>query len=143
MILPDVNVLLYAVDTTSPRHDTARVWLEDRLAGAETVAFSWSVLTAFLRLSTHPSVFQRPITLTQAFDIVDGWLAQPQVIVVHPGDRHHVVMHELLEPQGTAGNLVTDAHLASLAIEHGATLISSDHDFGRFAGLRWEDPLAT
>ena len=142
MILPDVNLLLYAVDAASPRHGAARNWLEDRLSDTETVALSWSVLTAFVRLSTHPSVFERPLTSAQAFDIVEGWLEQPSVIVVHPGDRHHVRMRELLEPLGTAGNLVPDAHLAALAPEHGATLHSSDHDFARFAGLRWMDPLA-
>lgn len=142
MILPDVNLLLYAIDITSPRHDAARSWLEDRLSDSETVAFSWSVLTAFVRLSTHASIFEQPLTSAQAFDIIEGWLEQPSVIVVHPGNRHHIMMRELLEPLGTAGNLVPDAHLAALALEHGATLHSSDHDFARFAGLRWIDPLA-
>jgi toxin-antitoxin system PIN domain toxin len=142
VILPDVNLLLYAIDITSPRHDAARSWLEDRLSDSETVAFSWSVLTAFVRLSTHASIFEQPLTSAQAFDIIEGWLEQPSVIVVHPGNRHHIMMRELLEPLGTAGNLVPDAHLAALALEHGATLHSSDHDFARFAGLRWIDPLA-
>jgi len=142
VILPDVNLLLYAIDTTSPRHDAARSWLEHRLSDSETVAFSWSALTAFVRLSTHASVFEQPLTPAQSFDIVEGWLEQPSVIVVHPGNRHHFMMRELLEPLGTAGNLVPDAHLAALALEHGATLHSSDHDFARFAGLRWIDPLA-
>ena len=143
MILPDVNLLLYAVDAASPRHEAARTWVEDLLSGSETVALAWSVLTAFMRLSTHPSVFDDPLTPSQAFDLIDGWLGQPSVIVVHPGDRHHVTMRELLEPLGTAGNLVPDAHLAALAREHGATLASSDHDFARFTGLRWMDPLAS
>ncbi len=143
MILPDVNLLLYAVDETSPRHALARAWVEELLSGVETVALAWSVLTAFVRLSTHPAVFDRPLTPRQAFDLVDAWLGQPSAIVVHPGDRHHVSMRELLEPLGTAGNLVPDAHLAALAREHGATLASSDHDFARFAGLRWFDPLAS
>lgn len=141
MILPDVNLFLYAVDRTSPRHAAAKAWVESVLSAPETVALPWSVLTAFVRLSTHAAVFDQPLTVEQAFDLIDGWLAQPSVIVVHPGDRHHVVMRELLEPLGTAGNLVQDAHLAALAREHGATLASSDHDFARFAGLRWVDPL--
>ena len=143
MILPDVNVLLYAVDSTSARHERARRWVEASLSGAESVAMAWSVLTACVRLSTRPSVFDRPLTADQAFDLVDGWLAQPAVVIIHPTDRHHVILRELLAPLGTAGNLVPDAHLAALAIEHGAEIASCDHDFARFAGLRWSDPLAT
>lgn len=142
MILPDVNVLLYAVDATSPRHAAARTWLERVLSGTETVAFAWPALVGFVRLSTHPAVFAAPLEPAQAFDLIDVWLAQPMVIVAHPGDRHHVIMRQLLEPLGSAANLVPDAHLAAIAIEHGATLASSDRDFARFAGLRWSDPLA-
>jgi uncharacterized protein len=140
--LPDVNLLLYAVDEQSPRHAAARGWLEDRLSGTETVAFGWSTLNGFLRISTRAAVFQRPLSVAQAFDLVAGWLDRTSVIVVHPSDRHLQVMRELLEPLGTAANLVPDAHLAALAIEHGATLESCDHDFARFVGLRWADPLA-
>ena len=143
MILPDVNLLLYAVDSTSPRHTGARDWLERCLSGTETLAFAWSVLTAFIRLSTRASVFEQPLTPAQTFDLVDQWLAQPPAVILHPTERHHVVLRELLEPLGTAGNLVPDAHLAALALEHGAVVASSDHDFARFAGLRWSDPLAT
>jgi toxin-antitoxin system PIN domain toxin len=142
VILPDVNLLLYAVDRSAPRHRAARAWVEELLSGPGTVALPWPVLTAFLRLSTHPAVFDEPLTLDQAFDLVSGWLAQPCVVTVHPGDRHHVVLRELLEPLGTAGNLVSDAHLAALAREHGAMLASSDRDFARFSGLRWFDPLS-
>jgi toxin-antitoxin system PIN domain toxin len=142
VILPDVNVLLYAVDETSPRHDAARVWLERSLSGTETFAFSWSVLTAFLRLTTRASVFEHPLDLAQAFDLIDGWLAQPRVVIVHPTSRHHIVLRQLLDALGTAGNLVPDAHLAALALEHGATVASSDRDFGRFAGVAWADPFA-
>jgi uncharacterized protein len=141
--LGDVNLLLYAVDSTSPRHEAARRWLEDQLSGTETFGFAWTVLLAFVRLSTHRSVFARPLTAGQAFDLVDDWLAQPPVSVLHPTDRHATIVRELLEPLGTAGNLVTDAHLAALAIEHGAVLASSDYDFGRFPRLRWVDPLAS
>jgi len=140
--LSDVNLLLYAVDSTSPRHEAARRWLEERLSGTETFGFAWTVLLAFVRLSTHRSVFERPLTLAQAFDLVDEWLAQPSAAVLHPTDRHAAVVRELLEPVGAAGNLVVDAHLAALAIEHGATLASSDRDFGRFPRLAWVDPLS-
>lgn len=142
MKLTDVNLLLYALDASAPRHRAARRWLEERLSGTETFAFAWAVLLAFLRLSTNPRVFERPLEPTEAFDIIDGWLGQPCATVVHPTDRHPAVLRELLEPLGTAGNLTADAHLAALAIEHGAELCSSDADFSRFPGLRWIDPLA-
>jgi len=140
--LADVNLLLYAVDESSPRNKTARTWLEERLSGTETFAFSWSVLLAFLRLGTNPRVFDTPLEPIEAFDLVDSWLAQPNVTVVHPTERHSALLRELLEPLGVAGNLVADAHLAALAIEHGAELCSADADFSRFPGLRWENPLA-
>ncbi len=142
MILPDVNVLLYAVDEASESHPRARDWLERSLSGTQTVAFAWSVLTAFIRLSTRPAVFAQPLTVAQAVDLVEGWLAQPPVVVVHPTDRHLAILRDLLEAAGTAGNLVPDAHLAALAIEHGATVASSDRDFARFAGVRSSDPIA-
>lgn len=142
MKLTDVNLLLYALDATAPRHRAARRWLEEQLSGTETFAFTSVVLLAFIRLATNPRVFERPLEPTEAFDIVEGWLAQPCATVVHPTDRHPAVLRELLEPPGTAGNLTTDAHLAALAIEHGAELCSCDADFSRFPGLRWTDPLA-
>jgi uncharacterized protein len=139
--LVDANLLLYATDTRSPRHAAARSWWERQLSGDETIALSWIVLLAFLRLSTHPHVFARPLTVERAFDVLQRWLAQPCVVIVHPGDRHATVTRELLGPFGTAGNLVNDAHLAALAIEHGAELNSCDSDFSRFSGLRWINPL--
>jgi toxin-antitoxin system PIN domain toxin len=139
--LPDANVLLYAVDERSPRHEAARLWLEDALSGTETVAFAWSVLLAVLRLGTRAALFERPLSTDQALDLMEGWLAQPCAVVVHPTDRHLAVLRDLLTPFGTAGNLVSDAHLAALAIEHGAELNSSDADFSRFPGVRWVDPL--
>lgn len=141
MRLLDVNLLLYALDATSPRHDEARRWLEQTLSGRETVALPWTVLLAFLRLSTRAAIFANPLTAEQALDIVDQWLALPCVTVVHPGRRHASILRELLSSVGTAGNLVTDAHLAALAVEHGAELCSCDADFSRFPGVRWLDPL--
>lgn len=141
MKLPDVNLLLYAVDESSPRHAGARAWLEEALSGSETVAFTWTVLLAFVRLVTQPRVFESPLTAGEALELVDSWLAQPCATVVHPTSRHTAVLRDLLEPLGTAGNLTTDAHLAALAIEHGAELCSADADFSRFPGLRWANPL--
>lgn len=141
MKLPDANVLLYAVDERSPRHPAARRWVEAVMSGSETVAFAWSVLIAVVRISTRPSAFEQPLGSDEALDFVDGLLGQPNATVLHPTDRHAAVLRELLDPLGTAGNLVADAHLAALAIEHGAELCSSDSDFSRFTGLRWTDPL--
>lgn len=142
MKLTDVNLLLYAVDASSPRHAAAREWLEGQLSGVETFAFPVAVLLAFVRLTTQPRIFSSPFASGEAFDVVQGWLAQPCATMVVPGDRHLILVRELLEPLGTAGNLVSDAHLAALAIEHGAELCSADTDFVRFPRLRWSNPLA-
>jgi len=137
----DVNLLLYAVDESSAYHGAARPWLEGCLSGSETVALDWSVLLAFIRLSTRARIFAQPLTPAQALDLIDGWLAQPNVTVVHPTDRHSAILRELLEQVGTAGNLTSDVHLAAIAIEHGAELYSLDNDFSRFSGLHWINPL--
>jgi toxin-antitoxin system PIN domain toxin len=139
--LIDVNLLLYAMDDVSPRHSAAKPWLEETLSGTETVALAWVVLLAFIRLATSPSVFERPLSAEEALDVVQTWLRQPCVTVVAPTDRHASVLRDLLAPLGTAGNLTTDAHLAALAIEHGAQLCSCDADFSRFSGLRYVNPL--
>jgi uncharacterized protein len=136
--LPDVNVLLYASDTLSRHHATARPWLEDALSGTETVGFALVALLGFIRIATNPRVMASPLTPAEAFDQVDEWLDQAPATVLDPGRRHLGICRELLEASGTAGNLTTDAHLAALAIEHGATLASFDGDFHRFAGLKLE-----
>lgn len=141
MKLVDANLLLYATDERSPRHPAARAWLDGLLASDEPVAFAWAVLLAFLRLSTNPRVFEHPLSADRAFEVVKGWVAHPTAAIVHPGDRHLNLVDQLLRPLGTAGNLVADAHLAALAIEHGAELNSCDADFSRFSGLRWVNPL--
>lgn len=142
MKLTDVNLLVYAYDEASPNHQRARDWLEQRLSGAETFAFAWIGLLAFVRLVTSPRVFAHPFEPGEALDLLDAWLAQPCATVLHPGERHATLLRQLLEPFGTAGNLTTDAHLAALAIEHGAELCSADADFSRFPGVRWTNPLA-
>jgi toxin-antitoxin system PIN domain toxin len=140
--LPDLNVLLYAIDEASPLHPLAREWLELSLSGTEEVAFAWLVLLGFLRLATNASVFEEPLTVEEALEVMAGWLAQPVARVVHPTAQHLTLLRRLLPPHGAAGNLASDAHLTALAIEHDAELCSHDRDFGRFAGLRWLDPLA-
>ena len=141
MKLPDVNLLLYAVDESSVHHERAKPWLESTLSGTEEVGLAWSVLLGFVRISTNPVAFGQALNAGEALDFVDDWLDQPVATVVHPSSQHAAVLRRLLNPLGTAGNLTTDAHLAALAIEHGAELLSRDADFSRFEGLRWRDPL--
>lgn len=142
MKLVDLNLLLYAIDEESPPHAAARDWLEEVLSGTEEVGFAWAVLLGFVRLTTNPAVFDAPLDAEEALEVVEGWLAQPVATVVEPSERHTQNLRQLLTATGTAGNLTTDAHLAALAIEHGAELCSRDSDFSRFQGLRWRDPLA-
>lgn len=140
MKIVDANVLLYAVNEDAPQHGVALGWLDRALSGTDTVGFAWVVLLAFVRLTTHRGLWQRPLTVDEGFGVVERWLAQPAAVVVHPTSRHVQILHGLLTPTGTASNLVTDAHLAALAIEHGAEMVSFDRDFGRFPGLRWHLP---
>ena len=142
MMVVDVNLLIYAVNEDSPYHAKAKRWLEAAVSGTETVGFPWIVLLAFLRLTTRAGLFERPLTVETAFDLVDAWLQQPSVTVPEPTARHLQTMRDLISPLGTGGNLTSDAHLAALAIEHGAELCSTDNDFGRFNRLRWRNPLA-
>jgi toxin-antitoxin system PIN domain toxin len=139
--IPDLNLLTYAVDLESSEHSAALRWWNDTLSGSETVGLAWTVLLGFVRLTTNARVFRSPLASEAALDYVDRWLAHPVTTVVDPTPRHPQVLRDLLGKAGTAGNLVADAHLAALAIEHGATLCSADRDFGRFVGLDWMNPL--
>ena len=141
MILPDANLLLYSVNSNAPQHRRAKEWLQQIFSGSETIGLSWMSLLAFLRVSTNP-VFPQPLPVERAFDQIEHWLGQPAAAIVEPGPRHARILRELLAPLGTAGNLTSDAHLAALAIEHGAQLCSADSDFARFPGLKWTNPLA-
>jgi toxin-antitoxin system PIN domain toxin len=141
MKLLDANLLLYAVNKDAPLHAKAKAWLETTLSGQETVAFSWNVILAFVRLTTRPGLFRNPLSPERAFDLVAAWLDQPSATVVNPGPRHLAILRDLLTALGTGGNLSSDAHLAALAIEQNAELCSCDGDFARFAGLRWRNPL--
>lgn len=140
MKLVDANVLLYAVNEDAHHHDSARSWLDDALSGAATVGFSWLALLAFLRLSTKIGLFPRPLTSDVAADRLDDWLAQPAAVVAEPTARHSSLLRQLLKAVGTGGNLVNDAHLAALAIEHRARIVSYDTDFLRFPGIKLETP---
>ena len=140
MLLPDANVLLHAVNRRAPEHEAANAWLAGALGGGEAVAFAWTVVLAFLRVSTHPAVFVHPLSAGQAADAAERWLDTAPAITVEPTRRHLALVRGLLERVGTAGNLVGDAHLAALALEHGATVVSFDRDFARFEGVRLHRP---
>ena len=140
MKLVDTNVLIYAVNEDAPRHACARNWLDQALSGGATVAFAWVAVLAFVRLATSRRLFPSPLTSREAIEQVDDWLAQQSAVVVEPTARHLELVRQLLEPLGTAGNLVNDAHLAALAIEHRSTIVSYDLNFSRFAGVDLETP---
>lgn len=141
MILVDANILLYAEDSLNPRHDQAREWWDTQISGSEIVCLCWTVLSAFIRIGTNPRVFEYPLSLQQAIDRVQTWLDQPCVRVVRPTERHWIIFRQLLTEGQAVANLVSDAHLAALAIEHGCVLASTDSDFARFAKLKWRNPL--
>ncbi len=142
MILVDANLLLYAYHPRSPQHEASRDWLEATLSGTELVRFAWLTLWAFLRLSTQPRVFERPLTIAEAEAAIVSWLVQPAAGIVDPGERHWEILQEVVHRGQAIGPLIMDAALAALAIEHGATLYSTDQDFSRFPGLKWRNPLA-
>jgi toxin-antitoxin system PIN domain toxin len=141
VILVDANVLLYAEDSLSPYHDTARQWWDAQLSGRSPVCLCWTVLTAFIRIGTNRRVFERPLSLKEAIHRVQSWVDQPCTRLIYPTEQHWQVLQELLEQGQAVGNLVTDAHLAALAIEHGCQLYSTDSDFARFPKLKWSNPL--
>jgi uncharacterized protein len=142
VILVDANLLTYAVDADAPHHRKARRWFEDTISGHERVGLPWVVLLAFLRITTREGILQRPLPARAALAYVDEWLSHPNVEPVGPGPRHWLLLRNLLKTTGMAGNLTSDAHLAALAIERGAPVYSTDHDFGRFPGVEHVNPLA-
>lgn len=141
MKLIDANLLIYAANDKAPHHDAARRWIGAALSASETVALPWAVLLAFVRIVTNPRVLDPALGARAAVRYVDQWLALPTVTTPGPTRRHTAVLADLLERTGIGGSLVSDAHLAALAIEHGATLYSCDNDFARFPGLAWRNPL--
>jgi toxin-antitoxin system PIN domain toxin len=133
--IPDVNLLLYAADRQSPQHEAANRWLTEAFAAPAGVGFAWLALVGFIRLSTRTGVFPQALAVEQAMAAVHHWLACPGAQVVHAGPRHAALLGRLLLGAGTAGNLTNDAHLAAIALEHGAVVGTFDRDFLRFAGL--------
>jgi hypothetical protein len=141
MILVDVNLLLYAQDTRGENYAAANQWWNEQLSGTETIGLAWTVLTAFVRIGTHPRAYQYPQTLKEAIAHVQSWLDQPCVRIIEPTEAHWEIFQKLLLEGNAVANLVTDAHLAALAVEHNCTLYSTDLDFARFRSLKWKNPL--
>ncbi len=142
MIVLDVNLLIYAYDTTCPEHIKARGWLEDVFSGDESIGLPWQNLAAFLRILTYPGTFGERFTTAQVIAIIDAWLALPHVRTLAPGDHHWELLQEMLVKGDVRGKLTTDAALAALTVEYGGVLYTNDRDFARFPGLRWVNPLA-
>lgn len=142
MILPDVNLLIHAYNSGSPAHARARAWWESTLSDPAPVGLPWVVILGFIRITTHPGILANPLSAADACRHAESWLKQPQLLLLHPGERHATILFDLLLDLGTAGNLTTDAHLAAIAIEHQAELNSTDADFARFSGLKWRNPIA-
>ena len=140
MILLDANILVYSYVPSSPNHSAARAWLQDRLNGSARVGLPWPTLLAFVRLTGNRAVVSKPLSLGDAWSHVRQWLALPHTWTPLPTERHEAVLDDLLAGESRP-DLVNDAHLAALAIEHGLTLCSTDGDFARFEGVRWENPL--
>lgn len=142
MILIDANLLLYAYNKSATQHEASKAWIEDVFAGSQLVRIAWLSIWAFIRIATHPRVFQRPLSVVEAEAIVSSWLDQSIVGILDPGERYWDIFCTLMKDGQVAGPLVMDAALAALAMEHGATLYSADRDFLRFSGLKWKNPVA-
>jgi uncharacterized protein len=141
VILLDANLLLYAHNVTSKEHSRAAAWMQTKVSGPEMIGLAWDVILAFLRVATTPRIFADPFELDAASSIIDQWLALPNVVTVSPTQRHWEIFRQLLPKTRARGSLIMDAHLAALAIEHGATLCTNDRDFARFPGLKVEFPI--
>jgi uncharacterized protein len=142
LILLDANILLYAYDSEVEQHGQAKAWLEALLASNETIGLPWQTAWAFIRIRTNMRSVKRPVPASEALRVVQEWVGLPGVVMIGPGKRHLEILESLVLEEGAIGPLVSDAALAALAIEQGATLASTDRDFGRFRGLTWVNPLA-
>lgn len=139
-MIVDANVLLYSVDTQALFHAPAKRWLEEALNGPIRIGFPWPTLLAFQRISTHPKASVNPLTTEQAWDFISDWLAAEQAWIPQPTSRHAVILRQLVVSLDLRGNLVSDAHLAALAMEYGVGICSFDSDFARFPALKWHRP---
>ncbi len=141
MKIVDLNILLYAINTSFEQHESILKWWVENLDGDEQIGLTWVVLSGFIRLSTNPRIFPTPLSTDEALIKVGAWLKHPNTVIVQESNDHFQILCELLENVGSAGNLTTDAHLASIAIGNGASMASCDNDFSRFESLRWINPL--
>jgi toxin-antitoxin system PIN domain toxin len=142
MILVDANLLLYVTDNLSEHHTAARAWWEKKLSDIEPVCLCWPAINAFIRVGTNPRLYRRAMTLGEAIERVQSWLDQPCVRMIQPTEHHWTIFQQMLRAGNATANLVSDAHLAALAVEHNCILNSTDSDFARFRGLKWKNPIA-
>jgi toxin-antitoxin system PIN domain toxin len=142
MIVPDLNLVIYAYDSLSPSYEKASVWWDQCLSGTEAVGVPWLVAVGFIRLWTQPHAFRNPMPVDLACRHVESWIARPMVRMLSPGPRHAEYIFGLLRAENTGGNLTTDAHIAALALENNATVHTADTDFLRFRGVKWINPLS-
>lgn len=143
MIIPDINLLVYAYNSGTPHHQSAKTWWIQAMNGARLVGIPWAVSFGFIRLMTHPRVLTHPLSIETCLAHVNTWISRVNVQILNPGPRHLTIAQDLFRQAGTAANLTTDVYLAALAIEYQAELHSNDADFSRFSGLRWVNPLKT
>lgn len=139
MILLDANILLYATDY--PQHETIRLWLEKQINSGEYIGMAWITLLAFIRISTNSRIFAQPLPIQEAWQQIEEWLVLPCVWIPQPADKHSLILRELLFAVNATGNLIPDAHLAALALEHNLLLCSTDRDFTKFKKLNWLNPM--
>lgn len=139
-MIVDANILIYSVDNTSPRHDQARRWLEDALNGSRRVGLPWASLTAFVRITTHPRALLSPLRPAEAWSYVEDWLDAPPTWIPAPGPGHRALLGRLIRDLDVRSNLIPDAALAALCLEHGVSIISADTDFARFGEVTWVNP---
>jgi uncharacterized protein len=142
VIVLDANILLYAYDAASDQHTKARQWLEQTLSGAAPVGLPWQTLAAFARIVTNPRLSGKRFTIAEVIEIVEQWIGQPNVRLLGPGEHHWNFLRQTIIEGQARGPLITDAQLAALTIEYGGVLHTTDRDFSRFPGLRWQNPIA-
>ena len=141
MICPDVNLLLYAIFNTCPQHPKAKLWWDGLLSSPQSVSIGHVVILGFIRISTSPRVFSPPLTVDQAIQVVDGWLAQPNVGMIGPAETHWDNLRTMLAAGNAGGNLTTNGHIAALAADYGLVVYSNDADFARFPGIKCVNPV--